>query len=852
MRRNFKTAKRVIVAITAASMVMSQGIPAMAEGVIHNRTEVDTDKSTHAGNSAEKDKASSISNDAAVEASSTGGESSAKITGDVVAENSRAENDAYQNGDEYDATGVDASSKSSDSAASTSVEVGGDVSASSINEKATVTGISASSESGTDKSDATATTTVDVKGDVSAAPKDTNATSDTNKPTVKEAIGVDASSKAKASDATTTVTVGGDITVKNKLDSTGIDASATSSGAKSTVNVTVKGTTEVYSDTSAVGINIETPDQTNTDSNISVDVGGVYVFAHEKANAYSIKSKGNTGDVNVKVGSVQASAQRGDSYGVYIKDNANKETITTGDISTSSTDGTKYGVYSSGTTGEDNIKVNGMIYSTSNSYNAYVDDAKGTVDIDVEGKIWQYGGGGAAVKLADSTEATKDTSIEVSVTEDIISFYGTAIEIDKNTAGSNIDVAVEGTVQGASHTIVVNEDSSGKVNTDNLNITVWKIGSNSDGSIVESKKTDETYSSKTTTTEAIEKSINYIIKIDESSKNGLAVNGTKDANGYNTAHEGEKVYLKVTVPDGYSFKSFYNAEGANGDVNVVTGSDGQYYLVVPRGGGVQVGVNFEKNANQAAPSAHNTPVDISGDVSNSGDAVNPSGTVNPSNTINTVSYRESSGSDSSSSDGDSRPNPSNNSPAARAEIANTQMFNNVVNNLQAQGIDTTNFFRVSAMDNTGNALSFDVNEVLKPVDTLAALNNFSDSGLSNPGTANVKGAGVVSFGSMFANSATGTVNVPVVSQVSSGNTYTIALSDGTTMTVQCVMDGVLNIPFASTADGLTFIIYGASMDPSLAMMQAMQESMTDTTFGNAADNVGLTTPDALAMAGLTS
>jgi len=117
---------------------------------------------------------------------------------------------------------------------------------------------------------------------------------------------------------------------------------------------------------------------------------------------------------------------------------------------------------------------------------------------------------------------------------------------------------------------------------------------------------------------------------------------------------------------------------------------------------------------------------------------------------------------------------------------------------------------------------------------------------------NVKGAGVVTFNNLFTDSMTDTINVPVTSQDVSGNTYTVVFSNGQQLTIPCTMDGVLNIPFDKTADGVTFIIYGMTMDPTLAMQLAMQQAMTGTAVANTTDNVGIVNPGTLAMAGLTS
>lgn len=73
----------------------------------------------------------------------------------------------------------------------------------------------------------------------------------------------------------------------------------------------------------------------------------------------------------------------------------------------------------------------------------------------------------------------------------------------------------------------------------------------------------------------------------------------------------------------------------------------------------------------------------------------------------------------------------------------------------------------------------------------------------------------MNFNGAFAGSMQDTVELPVPANVSAGQEYTVLLSNGTTIKVQCLMDGILNIPFDKNAAGLTFMIYGREMNPSM-------------------------------------
>ena len=57
------------------------------------------------------------------------------------------------------------------------------------------------------------------------------------------------------------------------------------------------------------------------------------------------------------------------------------------------------------------------------------------------------------------------------------------------------------------------------------------------------------------------------------------------------AQQGEKFYIKVNVEDGYTLDAVYNGDGEKQKVEV--DDDGNYYIVMPKGGGVYLSVSLE-------------------------------------------------------------------------------------------------------------------------------------------------------------------------------------------------------------------------------------------------------------------
>ncbi len=890
MRRNYIATKQVLAIVTAASLVMSQGIVAMAETAQSTQstgtvTESDDPveveiSSTDSNEKAEEKQESATSEDsgAAVTASSSGGSASVKIDESAKTEHSGNE----------DVASVMTDSEGLKSEASVSVEVGDDVTASSNSGSSygvkTFTGYA--EENGVNNYDAS--TSVKVGDDVSSSSDSYYDTIATSHAIDSQTYGVGGKS------ASTSIEVGGDVgSYSYSGESQGVYTSTVGlSGSDASASIEVDGDvtatsgfgtssgvyTENFGDTTSnssvtIGSNITTGSNYGNSQGVyantfgdganssSITVGGdidsTSVYAGSTGLIATVDGTGTNsiestvvGDINAVSGSAGASGitANADGTGSNLIDS-----MVVGDINATSNSGSAFGtllekggtgnnyisstVYGdiSATTGGQGTVASGIMITgsdietgsntaalvgvggdvtaratdaSSSATTISADTAMGIVEVFVAGNINQDSVVGTAVSLSDSPYSTSSTSISLDVGQDI-NAGDTAIKIAKYTADSSIDVTVAGTVTGDNHAIVVDE-KFGEINTDNLNITVWKVNTNSDGSIVESKS-DSTYTSNTDSTKAIEKQINYIIKIDDTSTDKVSVRGEKDANGYNTAHEGEKVYLAVSVPDGYKIKSFYNADGANSDVRVISTGDGRYYLEVPKGGGVQVGVTLEKEVRSTSDNDKDVPVKEVAKPKNENHSLaaayaNMYQGANATN-INAVT--------------------ATNINTATATNINTATATNTLSDqpIIYQGFDVSSLLTVRTVSTSGQSYNQSIDDVLQTVDKLSAVNNFTSAGMANPGTTDVKSAGVVSFNNMFIDSVTDTVNVSIASQVVSGTTYKVVLSDGTTMYIPCVVDGVLTIPFAKTAEGVTFLIYGIPTDPATAMEIAKQSDM---------------------------
>ena len=171
------------------------------------------------------------------------------------------------------------------------------------------------------------------------------------------------------------------------------------------------------------------------------------------------------------------------------------------------------------------------------------------------------------------------------------------IIIQDNPAAPNhdnkINVVVEGTVKGGENCILLDEVTT----TDGIEITVWKAEP-AGGSIVaaatddSAESADQDLQAKVEAAAALlEKSIHYIIKADKKANGGsFTLDGTTEISGFDTAKEKDVVTLKVTVQNGYRLLGAYNGT----EPILKQDSAGNYYLEVPKGGGVDLTIKLEK------------------------------------------------------------------------------------------------------------------------------------------------------------------------------------------------------------------------------------------------------------------
>ncbi len=328
-----------------------------------------------------------------------------------------------------------------------------------------------------------------------------------------------------------------------------------------------------------VGVKVNTFEESSaniTTGDIKADSDGVYVESSDDSSA-SITT-GNITTGNITTGSIVTDDQAGISVKAY--NNANVE-VTTGNIKADFD-----GVYvyveddssASITTGDIETTKRRGIYAEAEE-NAKIEVIAGDIKAKLDGvEIYLTDGGSAKVEIKGDINSEK-----------------AGIYFDTDNENAKADILVDGTVSGERAGVVFYND---RVNEcENLTLTVWKIKLNEDGKVAIN---DRVYSNNSfNDIETFEKNIMYIMRVNQPEEGGTISltdekgGALKQSYDYEVAKESDKVYVKVTPDEGYKLTGAYNGEDGE-KLELLKDDDGNYYIVVPKGGGVTLAATLEK------------------------------------------------------------------------------------------------------------------------------------------------------------------------------------------------------------------------------------------------------------------
>jgi LPXTG-motif cell wall-anchored protein len=332
-----------------------------------------------------------------------------------------------------------------------------------------------------------------------------------------------------------------------------------------------------------------------------------------------VEANGTTGDQSKKVGDITADASGAE---VHASGGASA-TLTTGNVTGS------WGVSANaeGSSHAD-VTVNGDVTASDQGVRTSSQSKGSSVDVTVNGDVtatYDYGirektdrGGSSSVTVnGDVTGATGvgaftfgDSNlliigdvddfenayqiggregggkITLVIDGDLTGTSQAGLDVGMNGYPGIVDVLVTGTItgnngKGDNAGIEVRNDNTEK----NTHVTAWQITPDSNGNVAARSGENGNVAASD-----LEAAINYIVRVAQPEHGATltAVNAEGGAlaqsHGYDVAHEGEKVLLKVDLEPGFKLVGAYGDEMQK--VPLSQDAEGNWYLVVPKGGGV--------------------------------------------------------------------------------------------------------------------------------------------------------------------------------------------------------------------------------------------------------------------------
>ena len=340
---------------------------------------------------------------------------------------------------------------------------------------------------------------------------------------------------------------------------------------------------------------------TNAEGSSSVEAGDIEA---ETFGIYNTASSG--GDVTIEAGDIES-----DHIGVAaISSNGADSEIFTGDISADT--GIVVTAYDNAVVSNDDDDLDD-------------DDDDGDMPVPAPASVSVTAGDVTAVSTGISTVVqgggatayVKTGNVDAGETAVAITAFDGAVSVEvegdasadeagilvRDDGDAEIDLLVSGEISGEKAGIVLAEGTDPV----SMNITTWSVSLNDEGHAVESISGDGY--EYTEAAQQIESAIMYIIKVEQPQEGATltAVDAEGEAlaqnHNYEVATESEKVILKVDVQEGFKVSGAYNGLGEK--TELLVDEAGNYYVIVPKGGGVYLSVEMEKDAGDEG--------DVSGD-----------------------------------------------------------------------------------------------------------------------------------------------------------------------------------------------------------------------------------------------
>lgn len=288
-------------------------------------------------------------------------------------------------------------------------------------------------------------------------------------------------------------------------------------------------------------------------------------------------------------------------------------TVEAGNVKSDYGDGIEALVYDGGT-----ISVDATSVVAPNNAGIYLRTDGGSTAVNVaEDVTGNYAGaniginkGISAVKVEGTIKGeeegiylwSQDEGTQGIVANNITSDDGMGIVI--STWGNTTAIISADVISSGDNSVSIAIDSDSRQKSENIDVYAWKIDVNSDGDVAEKFNRNEAGLELGKADEKFEKeNVHYFIKLEQPSEGGtiaatnesgealpdmsLVPGARSEEERWSYAQQDQKVLLKVNLEEGYNLDAVY---GDDGKTKTLLFDGENYYIVVPKGGGVYLSV----------------------------------------------------------------------------------------------------------------------------------------------------------------------------------------------------------------------------------------------------------------------
>ena len=409
-----------------------------------------------------------------------------------------------------------------------------------------------------------------------------------------------------ASTTDSSVLVEGDVKLTTETEGTVLDLEANGSSVDATINGDIEGESDsVIKGVGAIGGAGD--DYTAT---ATID-GDITVTGDEKATGVSSE------DASITVtGKITANGEDATGVGAL---SISSSSVTASDIEVNGeyVTGARLGSFTEGDdSGNTSLCVTNDIVATATSetYSSAtgidIDNRGGKITATVNGDVKVYSDNGSAYGVMATSEDMNEEIERISnvhIDGDLTSSeYGIyAGGFDSKT---RFNVYVGGTINADKAAILLDGNQYTSSNTD---LTVWKINRTSDDTIALKNTIVEDQKIKVRDQD-FERSINYIIKTESIEGATLSLTDAQGKVINGVAKEGDIVFVKIDLEKNYNLLAVYDGVGVK--TELTRDSNGNYFMIVPRGGGVylSLAVSYTIPAVTPVPASAPAPAPVAG------------------------------------------------------------------------------------------------------------------------------------------------------------------------------------------------------------------------------------------------